>query len=320
MGFTNLPPESNQLLDKRLVLILGKGGVGRSTVAAATASACAAKGRRTLLFQSTSQDRIGNIFSQPAIGTAIQPLAENLFAVNTTPKAALKEYGMMVLRFQSIYKLVFENRISKHFLHAVPGVQDYSIIGKAWYHTTETKNDKPVWDTVVFDMPASGHSLSMLRIAWTIIQTIPRSPLTKSANSMVDLLRDPQKTSIMLVTLAEEMAAREALDLHQGLNKHLDLAIHHLFINQVYPDYFPLHSPASDILDKLIRSQLPTSVASVTTHADLLRERKRLHEQYIRELRDSLCVSQSQLPYLFSPKIGLRELQTLSQQIAKQIG
>ena len=312
--------DARNLLDKRLILILGKGGVGRSTVAAAIASACAAKDRRTLLFQAAAQDRVGALFNQPAIGTSIQPLAKNLFAVNTTPKAALEQYGMMVLRFRSIYKLVFENRISKHFLRAVPGVEDYSIIGKAWYHTTEMNNGRPQWDTVVFDMPASGHSLSMLRIAWTIIQTIPRSPLTKSAKSMVDLLRDDYKTSIMLVTLAEEMATREAVDLREGLKQHLDLDIHHLFINQVYPDYFPQGSATADILDVLRSPQGDADVAAVTTQAELLQKRRMLHDRYIRELQSSLALSQSRLPFIFSPTLGTHEVQTLANEITKQVG
>ena len=182
--------KTNKLLEKKLILILGKGGVGRSTIAAAIANAVAARGRRTLLFQANGQDRISSLFDVPTIGTAIEPLRPNLYGVNTNAKAALEEYGMMVLRFRRIYRLVFENRITKHFLRAVPGIEDYSIIGKAWYHTTEKRRDTPVWDTVVFDMPASGHSLSMLNIAWTIIQTIPNSPLTRSAKSVIDLLQN----------------------------------------------------------------------------------------------------------------------------------
>ena len=165
------------LLDRRLILVLGKGGVGRSTVAAAIASACARRGRKTLLYQANATDRHGAYFGKTALGPALAELGPNLWGVNTTPAEALHEYGLMILKFEKVYQMVFENRITKAFLRAIPGLDDYAILGKAWFHTTEEKRGKPIWDTVVFDMPASGHSMSMLRIPWVILETVPVSEL-----------------------------------------------------------------------------------------------------------------------------------------------
>ena len=91
----------SSLLDKRLILVAGKGGVGRSTVAAAIASACARNGRRTLLFEANANDRFAGLFGlhQP-LGPSITRLATNLYGVNTTPRDALEEYGLMILRFR----------------------------------------------------------------------------------------------------------------------------------------------------------------------------------------------------------------------------
>jgi len=102
---------------------------------------------------------------------------------------ALAEYGLMILRWQSVYEMVFENRVTRAFLRAIPGLDDYALLGKAWFHTTEEKRGKPVWDTVVFDMPASGHSVSMLRVPWGTAPTFCKSPMVtcidiKKRNSM----------------------------------------------------------------------------------------------------------------------------------------
>src|SRR6185369_6757696 len=113
--------------------------------------------------------------------------------------------------------MVFENRVTKAFLRAIPGLDDYSLIGKAWFHVEEEKRGKPVWDTVVFDMPASGHSVSMLRIPWVIIDTVPEGPLTRDARTVRQLLCDPARTSVVLVTLAEEMPVNEAIELESKL-------------------------------------------------------------------------------------------------------
>ena len=200
-------------LDRRLILVVGKGGVGRSTVAASIAGACAAQGKRTLLYETNANDRFGAYFGKPTVGTEPVELQPNLWAVNVTPASALAEYGMMILRWKSVYEMVFENRVSKAFLRAIPGLDDYALLGKVWFHTTEEKRGKPVWDTVVFDMPASGHSVSMLRVPWVIVDTVPEGPLTRDARAIKALLCDPVRTAAVLVTLAEEMPVNEALEL-----------------------------------------------------------------------------------------------------------
>src|SRR4029077_16845093 len=94
--------------DRRLILVVGKGGVGRSTVAAAIAGACAAQGRRTLLYETNANDRFGDYFDKPPVGPTPTQLANNLWAVNATAASALAEYGLMILRWKSVYEMVFE--------------------------------------------------------------------------------------------------------------------------------------------------------------------------------------------------------------------
>src|SRR4029078_6515081 len=140
----------------------------------------------------------------------------------------------MILKFRSFYEMVFENRVSKAFLRAIPGLDDYALLGKAWFHTTEDKRGAPVWDTVVFDMPASGHSLSMLRVPWVIAETVPEGPLTRDARTIQDLLRDGRRTAVVLTTLAEEMPVAEARDLAGALDREIGLAVTRLVVNQVF--------------------------------------------------------------------------------------
>src|ERR1051325_2752958 len=113
--------------------------------------------------------------------------------------------------------MVFENRVSKAFLRAIPGLDDYALLGKVWFHTTEDKRGAPVWDTVVFDMPASGHSVSMLRVRWVIAETGPAGPLPRDARTIKSLLCDPARTAAVLVTLAEEMPVNEEIELETKL-------------------------------------------------------------------------------------------------------
>lgn len=306
------------IFDKRLILVTGKGGVGRSTVAAAIASAAARRGRRTLLFQANAKDRVGSFFGTAPVGTSVVRLDNNLYAVNTNPAAALEEYGLMVLRFKRVYRMVFENRVTKYFLRAIPGLDDYSILGKAWYHTTEESRGRPVWDTVVFDMPASGHTMTMLRIPKVILETVPEGPLTRDARSLEALLTDQTRTAVMLVTLAEEMPANEARELAENLDHELRIKTTHLVINQVYPDRFPAGSPQSSVLGALALAQarnLDPALSALATHGELHRSRRRLNEEYLALLARTMPTPQTQLPYLFTPTIGRAELMTLSRML-----
>jgi anion-transporting ArsA/GET3 family ATPase len=304
------------LLDKRLLLVVGKGGVGRSTVAAAIAGQCARSGRKTLLYETNANDRFGNYFDKPAVGTEPSQLAPNLWAVNATPASALEEYGLMVLRWKSVYEMVFENRVTKAFLRAIPGLDDYSLLGKAWYATEETKRGKPVWDTVVFDMPASGHSASMLRVPWVIADTVPDGPLTRDARTIKELLTDPARTAVALVTLAEEMPVNEAIELETKLSE-LGIVPQQMIVNQVFPDHFPTGSPVAKVLDTLLSDPtLQTPLAEVTAHASLSRDRRSLNARYLAELRKRAKTPVAELPMLFAQRLGASHIQALGERLA----
>src|SRR4051812_12750178 len=122
------------LFDKRLVVVAGKGGVGRTTVAAALAIAAARRGKRVLLCQTKSKERLSTLFGVRPVGSELVRVRDRLWAVNMTPQAALREYGAMVLHSEFVAKQVLENKVSRAFLKAVPGLEDYSMLGKVWFH------------------------------------------------------------------------------------------------------------------------------------------------------------------------------------------
>ena len=303
------------VFDRRLILVVGKGGVGRSTVAAAIAGQLAASGKRTLLFETNANDRFGSYFDKQPVGTELTQLAHNLWAVNTNPAAALEEYGLMILKFRSVYEMVFENRVTKAFLRAIPGLDDYSLLGKAWFHTTEEKRGKPIWDHVVFDMPASGHSVSMLRVPWVITDTVPEGPLTRDARTLKELLVDPARTAAVLITLAEEMPVNEAIELEQKLTA-FGIVPQQIVCNQIYPQHFPPGAPVTRILDTLGNdANQPSPLREVTEHATLSRDRRLLNERYLAELRRRAKTPVHELPMLFAPSLDAAHVRKLGEML-----
>ncbi|RMH44469.1 MAG: ATPase [Deltaproteobacteria bacterium] len=307
----------SSLFDKRLVLVLGKGGVGRSTVAAALAAATAGRGRTTLLYEALAKDRFAQFFGVPEVRPEPTPLRDNLWALNTDPAHALREYGLMVLRFERVYNMVFENRLTKSFLRAIPGLDHYSVLGKAWYHTTQMRFGKPVWDTVVFDMPASGHAISMLRIPSVILDTVPEGPLTRDARKLHDLLLDRRRTAVVMVTLAEEMPTNEAREVAEVLREDLGLEVTHLVVNQLYPNFFPDGSPAARTLAALRDSGTDDGdLAALTAHGALGHSRRRLNERYLDILRRDIDAPRAELPLLFAPSLTAGHIDELAERLA----
>lgn len=306
------------LLDRRFILVLGKGGVGRSTMAAAIAAACARRGRQTLLFQSSAKDRFGDYFGKPPCGPEPSELAPHLYGLNTSPADALREYGLMVLKFERIYDMIFENRVTKAFLRAVPGLDDYAVLGKAWYHTTQMKRGKPLWDTVVFDMPASGHSLSMLRIPWVIVNTVPEGPLTRDARTVQGLLRDPSRTAALLVTIAEEMPVTEARELADKLAP-LGIVPQRVLVNQMFPDHFPTTSPPARVLHALAAGPAAEPLASLTAQGLMASSRRALNEHYFAHAAATVPAPAHPVPYLSRPSLGPAEIQQLSQIVERAL-
>jgi anion-transporting ArsA/GET3 family ATPase len=127
----------SSLLDLRFIVLSGKGGVGRTTVAAALARAAAREGRRVLIAQTDSVERLGKMLGQTSpIGPVVRSVGPGIDAVNMTPQESLHQYALLVLKYETVYRAVFGNRAVRGFLSAIPGLDAYAMLGKAWWHTT----------------------------------------------------------------------------------------------------------------------------------------------------------------------------------------
>ncbi len=203
-----------RLLDKRLVIITGKGGTGKSAISAAVALLSAREGKRTLVCEVNGNDRVTQLLGAPPPGPQISALAENLWAVNVRPEEALREYALMTLRLESIYKAVFENRFVRYFLRFIPSLQELVMLGKVLFHLDEKLPDGANrFDVIVMDAPATGHAISFLSVPRVLADTVPPGALLRESERMRSLLENEAITAALLVSLPEEMPVNETIEL-----------------------------------------------------------------------------------------------------------
>lgn len=237
------------LFDKKFLFVVGKGGVGKTTVSAALALGAAKAGKRVLVAQCNAKDRMGHALSVDPIGPDIRNVAPDLDAVNMEPGAALEEYGMMVLKVRALYKLVFENRFVSAFLRGTPGLDAWAMLGKAQHHAREQSHGRDRYDLVIVDAPATGHGLDLLRVPRVITQVAPPGLLRKEAENAWELFSDPVKSGVVLVSLPEEMPTNETLELHAAVRGELGLPIAGLVVNGIlHPLFAESDGPVLDAL------------------------------------------------------------------------
>ncbi|MFC1641271.1 ArsA family ATPase [Myxococcota bacterium] len=224
---------------RRFLLVTGKGGVGKTTTTAALAVALGHSGRRVLVAACDERERLSNLFGVPPLTGEIRPLQRNIFGVKLIPADSMREYGALKLRSWKVFSAVFNRRTVQRFLAGVPGLSEWAMLGKAWYHSTEMgAHGQPRFDVVLFDAPATGHALDMLRVPLVILDVAPPGILRRDAEHALTMFRDPSLSGVVVVALPEELPATETLELVAALRTDLRLPIARLVVNAVVETLF----------------------------------------------------------------------------------
>ncbi|MGC4090600.1 MAG: ArsA family ATPase [Polyangiaceae bacterium] len=224
---------------RRFLFVTGKGGVGKTTVSAAIAKGLAERGKRVLLATSGAKEGLSQLLGGPRLTTRIEPMGPNLWGVLLAHDVALREYGTLVLRSETVVNALFDNKYVSGLFNGAPGLKEWALLGKAWYHAIETLPSGALrFDAVVFDAPATGHSLDMLRVPKVLLAAAPPGRLRSDAENATAFLKDPESSGVILVTLPEEMPTNETLELEQALREELKLPIAEIVANSCVEELF----------------------------------------------------------------------------------
>lgn len=306
----------HSLISKRVIFVTGKGGVGKTTLSAALGIAASNLEKKTLIVELDSEGNIPKFFEETVSYEKPKKLKTNLYAVTIQPRTALHEYIILKLKFETLYKIIFENRIIKFFINAVPGLNEILMIGKIW-HLYSQKNSKgeSLYDLIIVDAPASGHSISFLQVPQTIKQIIRLGPIHEDAKKIEALISDREKTAICLVTLPEEMPTNEAIDFYLINKSSINLNIEIVLINKFISKLF-----SEDELYKLQTinsSQHQLLINDIKECAQFLYKRHLLNQKNLERLEEEIQKPTKLLPFLFTEALGRKQLSELADILLK---
>ncbi|MCA9718333.1 MAG: ArsA family ATPase [Myxococcales bacterium] len=229
------------LARRELLIVSGKGGVGRTAMSAMLGLELARRGRRVLVATVGQDDRLAWMLGHRALADVPRELAPGLFIQRVVPHVCVREYGSMILKSERLSSAVFGNKLMRRLLRAIPGLDDYAVLGKLWHVACRARS----FDTVIFDGPATGHLRYNLGVPRTILNTVPRGPLTAEAQRMVDALEDPARVQAVLVGLPARWPLTELGELAASLREELHMEIGAIFVNGMWPAEVPAISPAA---------------------------------------------------------------------------
>ncbi|MBI2346618.1 MAG: P-loop NTPase [Deltaproteobacteria bacterium] len=222
-----------QGIREKIIFVSGKGGVGKTTVAAGLTLAMGRRGRRVAVIE-LGNDFIPTRLGHSPAGYAGAAIAPGVTAFNITPRRAFEEYASRELHSHRLYQTFLNNRFVHYFIDATPGVNALLSLGKIWWMATHES-----WDHCVVDLPATGHGLGYLEVPRVVTDAVHLGPLREVGERLTSMLTDAAFTRVCLVTHLEELPVTEASIMAARLSDPLGIACGPVIANAVWPIPIP---------------------------------------------------------------------------------
>jgi anion-transporting ArsA/GET3 family ATPase len=304
---------TEDLFERRVLFVVGKGGVGKSTVAALLAVALAERGKRVLLAQMGPGRRLGEVLGVDGGTDAPAEVFPGLCFLTIDGETALSEYLGLVLPVKRVHKMVVTSKLYHHFVAAAPGLKELMTVGKIWYEEQlETARGRK-WDAIVVDAPATGHSLQYLRMPAAAAEAFGAGLVQREARKVLDLLRDPARTAVCPVTTAEEMPVNETGEMYAALRDRLQIPLGVLFVNRVHV------APLAPEAVQTVAAGMPPLVADVLRCGREEAGWAEINAHYLARLRADVPMRTVKLPFLFCEEFGLGEVRQLLARAERQL-
>jgi len=289
------------------LLVTGKGGTGKTSVAAALGAVAARVGVRTVVVELGSSDVLPELLGTPdpdapkASSREPVAVAEDLFRFRLEPERALEEYLALQLHVRLFARAIVGNAAFHAFLDAAPGWRELITLGKLWHLVSLEDAGKPRWPLLVVDAPATGHGLSLLSAPSVVIDAVRMGPLRRNTDRVQELVTDGSRTWVLPVTLAEELPVKETLELRARVRE-LGVGLGPVIANGVEPELgLPDPERALACVARLPRGAAPSPLAEPDVVVAAARHRiarNRMQREYLGVLARETGEIPLELPWL----------------------
>jgi anion-transporting ArsA/GET3 family ATPase len=310
------------LLDRRLLFVTGKGGVGKTTVAAGLALYAAEHGRRTLLCEVDAKGDVAAYFETGPTSFAAREVFPSLWAMSMDTEASLREYLRLNLRIPVVGRIGPLAKVFDFVATAAPGVREILTVGKFCYEVREDH-----YDLVVVDASATGHIVGQLAAPQAINDLVKVGLIRSQTDWILEILSDPARTGLVIVTTPEEMPVNETIELAGRVATETSVELAAVIVNRVLPELFGRSEEAvfNELCEPAVSAELeqllhddPRPVLDAARLAVTLRRTRAEHLERLREGIDP-AVPMMYLPFLFTRLHGLRTLRQVAGSLSEEL-
>jgi anion-transporting ArsA/GET3 family ATPase len=311
------------ILDRKLLFVTGKGGVGKTTIAAAIAALAAEHGRRTLVCEVDAKGNLADFFEAGDLTFEPREVAPGLFAMSMDTEESLKEYLSLQLKVPVLAKIGPLARTFDFVANAAPGVKEILTVGKFVWEVREEH-----YDLVVVDASASGHIVGQLAAPEAIKELVQVGLVRDQTDWMLDILGDPERTGVVIVAAPEEMPVQETIELADRLATETNVDLAAVVVNRVLPELF--NTREEELFERLRRDEATEALAvaaggrvePILDAAELAVRLRRSRAGHLTRLRAELPADLDLLyvPYLFQRSHGVRATTIIAGHLGEELG
>jgi anion-transporting ArsA/GET3 family ATPase len=301
------------LLRKDLIVVTGKGGVGKTTVATAIGMVAARRGLRTIVAEVAARDDVSRALGTDPDGPETEDrLGEQLHHISIDPQTALEEYLSERLPAGFLADVLARSRLFSYFTAATPGLRELLTVGKVWelaQAARRTPGGRP-YDLVVLDAPATGHGVAILEAPRTFAEVARVGPIHRQGRTIDAMLSDPDRTGVVAVARPEEMPVNETLALQDALRERMGLPLSLVVANGVLPDRYT----ADEVTTLEQHRSHPAVAVALAARATARAQRSQLDR-----LRRGIDAPTVRLPFVFAPALGHEALGELAGRLERAL-